>query len=149
MAFPMLMLAAAGVQAAGQVASGIGSKQSADLNAFSTKTESIMMQVEASQRAAARMEEYKMASSTNIATFAAQGRDISADRSVKAFMDRQREVDVKDTSRMATQSNIERIQMQQKAAAIRSEGRSAMATSLISATSGLLSAKGKYSKVET
>jgi hypothetical protein len=149
MAFPMLMLAAAGVQAGGSVLGGIGAKQSADLNAFSTKTESIMMQVEASQRAAARMEEYKLASATNTATFAAQGRDISADQSVRAFMERQREIVNQDTSRMATQSNTQRIQMAQKAAAIRSEGRSAMASSLISATSGLLSAGYKYSQVKT
>ena len=149
MGFPMLMLAAAGVQAAGQIAGGIGAKKSADLNAFSTETESIMMQVEAGQRAAARMEEYKMASSTNTAIFAAQGRDIGADRSVKAFMDRQREIAGRDIGRMATQSNMERLQMQQKAAAIRSEGRAALASSLISATSGLLSAGSKYSKVKT
>lgn len=149
MAFPMLMLAAAGIQAAGQVAAGVGAQKSADLNAFSTKTESIMMQVEAGQKAAARMEEYKMASSSNLATFAAQGRDISADRSVRAFMERQREIVGQDIGRMATQSNIQRLQMDQKAAAIRSEGRAAMASSLISATSGLLSAGYKYSQVKT
>lgn len=149
MAFPMLMLASAAISAGGQLAAGIGAQKSAELNAFSTETEGIMMQVEAGQRAAARMEEYKMATATNVATFAAQGRDISADRSVKAFMDRQREIVGQDIGRMATQSNIERLQTQQKAAAIRSEGRAAMATSLISATTGLLSAGYKYSQVKT
>jgi len=144
MAFPLLMLASAGLSAGAQIAGGIGARRTAQLNAFNMETEAKLNKAQAMQMAQARMDEYEMASSSNIAAFAAAGRDIGSDRSVKAFMERQKEIIGKDLGRMDTQAQFEQVQSRQQAAGERRAGRDAQTASLFSAADTLSSGIYKY-----
>jgi hypothetical protein len=148
MAFPMLMLAAAGVQAGASILGGIGAKQSAQLNAFNLGTEKRLSQAEAAQRNNDRMELYRSNLSANIASFAAQGRDIGADRSVSAFLDRQREIAVSDTERSNFMAMMEGLKIDSQAAATRQEGRAAMGAGFIDGFTTMASGLHKYGQVK-
>ena len=78
----MWQLIAAGIGAAGQIAAGVGAQREAELTAFNIGTEKKLNRVQAQQQALARQEEYDLATSANVAAFAAMGRDITSDRSV-------------------------------------------------------------------
>lgn len=144
MAFPLLMLASTALSVGGQIAAGNAAQQASELTAFNTETEAELGKAQAMQMAQARMEEYELASSANLASFAAAGRDIGSDRSVKAFMDKQKEIIGKDIGRMGTQSQMELIKGRQQAAAERSAGRAAKTASLFSAASTAASGLYKY-----
>lgn len=148
MAFPMLMLAAAGIQAGGSILGGIGAKKSADLNAFNIGTEKKLSQAEAAQRNNDRMELYRSNLSANIASFAAQGRDIGADRSVSAFLDRQKEIAVSDTERSDFMAMMEGLKLDAQAAATRQEGRAAMAAGFVDGFTTMAGGLHKYGRVE-
>lgn len=130
-----LLLGSTILQSVGAVAGGIGAKKEAELNAYRMKTDMILGEVRTSQMARQRLDEYRQATSANIAAFSAAGRDIGSDRSVKAFLDKQREVAMTDVGRIGTQAELERLQSQQAMATERRRGRTALATSLISAAS--------------
>jgi hypothetical protein len=144
MAFPLLMLASAAISTVGQIAAGNAAKQASELTAFNTETEAELGKAQAMQMAQARMDEYESASSANLASFAAAGRDIGSDRSVKAFMDKQKEIIGKDIGRMGTQSQMELTKGRQQAAAERTAGRAAKTASLFSAASTAASGLYKY-----
>lgn len=148
MGFPMLMLAAAGVQAAGQVAGGIGAKRSADLNAFQIKTDKILNDAQTMQAIEARKEEHDLATSSNIAAFAAAGRDISQDRSVQAFLRRQEDIVGKDIGRLDLQRFLEGQKSSMQAMAERRRGRNALISSFFDAGSTALSAYSDYKDVK-
>ena len=139
-----LLLGSTAISAFGQIASGIGARRTAQLNAFNMETEAKLGKAQAMQMAQARMEEYESASSSNIAAFAAAGRDIGSDRSVKAFMERQKEIIGKDLGRMDTQAQFEQVQARQQAAGERRAGRDAQTASLFSAAETLGSGLYKY-----
>ena len=71
-----LMAMGTGVQVLGTILGGIGAKKEADLESFNIETERKFNSAAASQAARARMDEYDIATSTNLASFAASGRDI-------------------------------------------------------------------------
>jgi hypothetical protein len=137
-----LLIGSTILQAGGAILGGIGAKKESELNAYRMKTDMILNEVRASQMASARLEEYRQATSANIAAFSAAGRDIGSDRSVKAFLDKQREVAMTDVGRIGTQTELDRLQSQQAMATERRAGRTALATSLISAVS--IGAEGAY-----
>ena len=60
-------------------------------------------------------------------------RDISSDRSVQAFLEKQKETVAKDVSRIGRQSQIQSMQSRQQAAQERRAGREAFIGSLFSA----------------
>lgn len=130
-----LLLGSTILQSVGAVVGGIGAKKEAELTAYRMKTDMILGEVRTSQMARQRLDEYRQATSANIAAFSAAGRDIGSDRSVKAFLDKQREVAMTDVGRIGTQAELERLQSQQAMATERRRGRTALATSLISAAS--------------
>jgi hypothetical protein len=99
------------------------------------ETETKLGKVQASQEAMARREEYDIASKSNYAQFAASGRDIGSDMSVKAFMDKQKETLGEDIRRGAVQAQLERNRGDEAASAERASGRNARRTSLINAAS--------------
>lgn len=121
------------ISAFGQVAAGIGAKKEAELNAFNVQTEKKLNQVQAAQQARARREEYDLATAANIATFAAMGRDIGADRSVEAFLQRQQEIVGDDIGRIAQQTRAENLAADMRSLAEKRRGRNAMYTSLFNA----------------
>ena len=139
-----LMLGSTAISVFGDLYAGQAAKETADLNAFNIETEAELGKAQAMQMAQARMDEYESASSANIASFAAAGRDIGSDRSVKAFMDKQKEIIGKDIGRMGTQSQMELIKGRQQAAAERTAGRAAKTASLFSAASKATSGLANY-----
>jgi hypothetical protein len=144
----MLMLAAAGVSAGSSILGGIGAKKSADLNAFNIGTEKKLSQAEAAQRNNDRMELYRSNLSANIATFAAQGRDVGADRSVSAFLDRQKEIAVSDTERSDFMAMMQGMKLDAEAAATRREGKAAMVAGFVDGFTTMAGGLNKYGKVE-
>ena len=71
---------------------GKAKEDAARMDAFNTETEREQGEVLALQQAASRRYEYDLATSTNVAMFAASGRDIGSDRSVEAFLEKQKEI---------------------------------------------------------
>lgn len=114
------------------VAGGIGQMQAGELNAYNVESQDMMQKAEAKQRAIARIEEWQAATSTNIAQFS-MTRDISSDRSVQAFLEKQKETVGKDISRLGRQSQMQSMQAKGQAAAERRAGRDAFIGSLFSA----------------
>lgn len=139
-----LLLGSSAVSALGSLISGSSAKRAAELNAYNIETETKLNQAEASQRASARMEEYRQATSANEATFAAMGRDIGSDRSVKAFMDKQKETVGKDVGRVQNQAELQRLQGVSRAGAERTAGRAARTASLLNAAQTMTSGIYKY-----
>ena len=147
--FTMMMLGSSVLSAGAQIAGGIGARRTAQLNAFNMETEAKLNKAQAMQMAQARIDEYDSASSSNIAAFAAAGRDIGSDRSVKAFMDRQKEIIGKDLGRMDTQAQFQQVQLRQQAAGERRAGRDALISSLFSAAGTTASGISDYQKTKT
>ena len=133
MALETILLVSTIVSAGGMVLGGIGAKQEADLTAFNIETEKRQNQVAAMQQARARRDEYDLATSSNIAAFSAAGRDITTDRSVQAFLEKQKEVAAQDIGRIATQTNVEDLRSDMMAMAARRQGRNALYASLFNA----------------
>ena len=146
--FTIAMLVSSGVSAVGQISAGMAAQQEAQLNAFQMQTQKKENQVTAMQQARARREEYDLATSANIAAFAAQGRDIGADRSVEAFLRRQEEVVGQDIGRIARQTRAEDLRADMMAMAERRRGRNALYSSLFSAVGTMAEAGYKYKKAE-
>ncbi len=143
-----IFLAMSAISAVGQVAAGMGAQQEAKLNAFQMETQKKENQVTAMQQARARREEYDLATSANLAAFAAQGRDIGADRSVEAFLRRQEEVVGQDLGRIARQTRAEDLRADMMAMAEKRRGRNALYSSLFSAVGTMAEAGYQYQKVK-
>lgn len=141
-----LMLGSAAVSAYGQVQSGRASQKASELNAYNIETENKLNQAQATQMANVRMAEYRSATSTNEAAFAAMGRDIGSDTSVRAFLEKQRDIVGGDIGRAQSQTEIESMQSRSRAGAEISAGRDAYRSSLLQATATLGSAGYKYSQ---
>lgn len=129
----MIQLIAAGIGAVGQIAAGAAQKKAAELNAFQIKTDKVTNKAQALQMSRARRDEYDLATSTNIAAFSAAGRDVGEDRSVQAFLERQKELVGQDIGRIARQESMEGMKAELAAMAERRRGREAFTASLFSA----------------
>lgn len=130
---PYLMVGLSAVSAAGSIYGGIAAKKSSELNAYQMETDKKFNQAQAMQAAQARREEYDLATASNIASFAAAGRDIAQDRSVEAFLKRQEEILGKDVGRIQNQTNWEDVKSDMAAMAERRRGRNALTASLFQA----------------
>ena len=138
----ILAAGAAGLSAVGQIAAGRAQQQASQLNAFNIKTDKKLNKVQALQQARARQEEYDLATSANIAAFAAAGRDVGSDKSVQAFLERQEELVGEDIGRIARQESIQGMKSEMAAMAEKRRGRNAYVSSLFSAV-------GRYNKSKT
>ena len=146
--FQFLMLAATAVSAAGQMAAGAAAKKAADLNAFNIETDRVRSQTEALQRHNDRLEQYRSNLSANIASFAAMGRDIGADRSVGAFLTRQKQIAADDTRRSDFMGWAESAKLTQQARAERIEGRARQQAATIGAFTTLLNGLYNYGQIK-
>jgi len=172
MAVPFFLLASTIVGAGAQIAGGIGAARAANFNgqqaefagrleAFNIETERKLSMAEAAQRHNDRLQIYSENLSSNIASFAAAGRDVGgADRTVSAFLDRQKEIAAGDTSRSDFMAQItsQKLQAeslaakaggQQRAAAIRDEGRAAAISSMVGAFTTLAGGLYQYNAIRT
>jgi hypothetical protein len=142
------MLIAAALNAGGQILGGIGAKQEAELTQFQMRTQKTQNRTSAMQQARARREEYDLATSANIAAFALQGRDITTDRSVEAFLSRQEEIANEDSARIEAQTRAEDLRLDMMAMAEGRRGRNALYASLFDAVGTMGEAGYRYKKVK-
>tara|TARA_B100001939_G_scaffold280779_1_gene249514 strand:+ start:2127 stop:2567 length:441 start_codon:yes stop_codon:yes gene_type:complete len=116
--FTLLAFGSKVVQAGAMASAGRAQRKAAELDAFNTETEKKRSKISALQRHNDRLELYRNNLATNIATF--RGRD---DASVRAFLNRQRDIALQDTSRSDLMGMFEQAKLQQQATTIRVEGR--------------------------
>ena len=138
----LAMLASAGVSAAGSIYGGISAKRTGVLNAFSTKTESILAKAQGVQQANMRNTAFKEAMSAADAIFYAAGRDI--DPSVEAFKRKEQKVFGEDISDLNLMTRLSELKLRQQGATERRVGKEAFIGSLIKATSTGLTAYSDY-----
>jgi hypothetical protein len=168
----MMFLASTVASGGAQVAGGIGAARTAKFNAwqsefagrleaFNIETERKLSMAEASQRHNDRLQLYSENLSSNIASFAASGRDVGgSDRTVAAFLDRQKEIAAGDTNRSDFMAQIQSQKMmaeaesakasgQQRAAAIRAEGKAAAISAAIGAFTTVAGGLHQYNMIRT
>tara|TARA_B100000497_G_C7689653_1_gene418882 strand:- start:2094 stop:2531 length:438 start_codon:yes stop_codon:yes gene_type:complete len=117
----------------GTLMAGAVRNDQAQMDAFNTETEREEGEVLAMQQAAQRRYEYDIATKTNVAIFAASGRDIGSDRSVEAFFKKQKEIAAQDLSRIAENRQAEASARTREAASYRIAGKNAKRASLLKA----------------
>lgn len=144
----LLLLASAAVSAGGELMAGASAKNAANLNAFNIETEKVAGEAEALQRHNDRLDVYRSNLSANIASFAAQGRDVGEDRSVSAFLQRQQDIATDDTARSDFMGMMEANKRASQAAAVRAEGRAAMTSAVIGAFTTMAGGLHQYNQVK-
>ena len=127
-----LILAAVGVGSS--IKAGQAKKKDAYANAKQMEIERALNKAEALERSNFMAAEYSDSVSANEAFFAFSGRDVS-DMSVKAFLDRQREVYASDQTSLSQQSTIKNAAMSAQISATRSAGRSSLVAGYLGAAS--------------
>jgi hypothetical protein len=148
---PITLLLFAGstaMSAAGQFAAGKAARKAGELNAYNINTDRVRSKAEALMRHNDRLELYRSNLSANLASFAAQGRDIGGDRSVAAFLERQKQVAVDDTKRSDFMGAAEAAKMMQQATAERIEGRARQQAATIGAFTTLASGLYQYNLIK-
>ena len=126
----------------------MAAKEAAELNAYNIETQKVVNDAEAVQRNNARIEQYSANLSANIAAFGAAGRDVGADRSVAAFLEKNKEVAGKDLQSSDFMAQMQAAKLTAEAAATRTEGRAAMASAVIGAFTSMASGINDYSKIK-
>ena len=147
--FTIAMLGSTALSAFGQLSAGQAQKEAAELDAFNIETDRELGKAQAIANSNNRLEAYRQNMSTNIASFAASGRDIGADRSVSAFMQRQKEIVGKDLKSNATMALMEANKATSQANAVRAEGRAAKKSATIGALTSIASGAFQYYSVKT
>jgi hypothetical protein len=135
----IFQLIGAFMSAKASMEAGKAKEDAAKMDAFNTETEREEGEVLALQQAASRRYEYYLATSTNVAMFAASGRDIGSDRSVEAFLEKQKEIAATDLSRLAQQRQAEASARTREAYAYRRGGANARRASMLQATATMAS----------
>ena len=145
---PQLFLALSAVQVGGQLLAGVGAKQEADLNVYNMETEKIQNKTLAMQQAQARRDEYDLATSANIAAFYASGQDAGSSMSVKAFLERQKEIAAQDLGRIATQEQTEAMRIDFAKGVERRSGQNALMSSIFNAAGTAGSSLFQYQQIK-
>ena len=143
------MLASTGLSAFGKLMGGGAANEAAKLDAFNIETDRELGKAQAISNSNNRLEVYRQNMSTNIASFAASGRDVGSDRSVSAFMQRQKEIVGKDLKANATMALMEANKATAQANAVRSEGKAAKQSATIGALTSIASGAFQYYDVKT
>jgi hypothetical protein len=146
--FTTALIISTGLQVMGQRRAGKSAVRTAALDAYNVETDRKLGKVQANENALRRLEEYRQNQSSNIATFSAAGRDISADMSVKAFLKNQKETVGKDLKTIARTGSLQAAKATQEAYAIRSEGRARKQSATIGALTSVASGLAQYSEIK-
>ena len=132
--FTLLAFGSKVVQAGAIASAGKAARRGDELDAFATETDKKRSKVSALQRHNDRLELYRNNLSANIAAF--RGRD---DASVRAFLTRQRNIALEDTSRSDLMGMFEQAKLQQQATTLRVEGRAKEKAAQVRAFTTLMS----------
>lgn len=145
-----MSLMAIGIAQAGMsLLGGIGRRKAAKLDAYNIESQRIQNEAIVAQRQADRQDQFQIAQSANRAMLSAMGRDITRDRSVAAFLRRNKEMAARDVSRLADQGVMEDLSLSAQAATRRAEGRDALASAAVDAFSTVWRAKYMYDDIKT
>ena len=147
MAFQYLLAGSALLGAYATVQSGKAAQSAANAEALQFEQEKRQNEIIAAQRHVDRLNQYDSARATNEAFFAFLGR-ASSDRSVKAFMDKQREVAYTDVARSDAQGYAEGVQLATQAQVTRMRGANAARSANIAALTTLSSGLYQYKTVK-
>ena len=148
MALPTILLGiSAGLSAYSAIQGGRAAKQAAAFDAAQLEKQKKQVALEAIQRENDRMEQFESATASNIAWFAFSGRDMS-DRSVKAFLDKQKDVAYSDVKRSNYQATAETARLGDQQRQRLYEGRQAQKASYIKAATSIASGWYKYETVK-
>ena len=139
-------LLGAGISAYASIQAGKAKEDAARMDAFNTETEREQGEVLALQQAAQRRYEFDQATQANVAMFYASGRDVGSDRSVEAFLEKQKEIAATDLSRLAQQRQMEASARTREAMALRRGGRNARRASLLQAAGTMTRGISDYQK---
>ena len=129
----IFQLAGTFISAFGSIQAGKAREDAARMDAFNTETEREQGEVFALQQSASRRAEYDLATEANVAMFYASGRDVGSDRSVEAFLAKQKEIVATDLSRMDFQKQAESSARTREAMTLRRSGKNARRASLFQA----------------
>ena len=132
-----LQALSAGVSFMGQMAAGRAAQDAREAEAFDIGTEKVRSEIDAIQRHNDRLEKFRLNAKANIAAFAATGRDIGG-TTVRAFMERQKEIAGQDVRRSDLMGIFEGIKLAQAARTARAEGRAERQSATIRAYSSLI-----------
>jgi len=140
-----IQIAMTGLSALSSIQEGKARASEARFNAKQLEQSAKQSEIEGLQRANIRMREYETARSANTAFAAFLSRDPS-DNSMKAFMDRQKEIAFSDVAAVETQSRAEASQSRTMAGMERSKGSSAMTSGLLGAGTSVATGFWRYKK---
>jgi hypothetical protein len=140
--FAIIALGSSVFSAFSQIQAGKAARAAAELNAYNLETERELGKAEAVDNNNRRMELYNSNLSASIAAFSTMGRDIGQDRSVKAFLQKQKEIVGKDVSAIDTMEYMQALKTTAQAAAVRTEGRAQQRSAMVGAFTTL--AQGLY-----
>jgi hypothetical protein len=132
------------ISAAGQLAAGQAEKEEADLNAFNIKTDKKLNSVEADQVALSIKRDFDTAMEANIAALSATGRDVGSSITIKAFLEKQKEIAYEDISRTQNQKHWANIKADMASLAEGRRGRNARTASLYRAAGTLYEGYDSY-----
>jgi hypothetical protein len=142
----MWQLIGAGISAYASIQAGKAKEDAARMDAFNTETEREQGEVLALQQAANRRYEYDLAAEANVSMFYASGRDVGSDRSVEAFLTKQKEIASVDLSRLDFQRQAESSARTREAMALRRGGKNARRASLLQAAGTMARGISDYQK---
>ena len=142
----MWQLIGAGISAYASIQAGKAKEDAARMDAFNTETEREQGEVLALQQAANRRYEYDLATEANVAMFYASGRDVGSDKSVEAFLAKQKEIASVDLSRLDFQRQAESSARTREAMALRRSGANARRASLLQAAGTMARGISDYQK---
>ena len=146
MSYALAFQAASGIMKfAGAMATGRAKQDAKEAEAFNIGTERVRSEAEAIQRHNDRLEQYRLNTKANIAAFAATGRDIGG-TTVRAFMERQKEIAAEDTTRSDIMGMFESMKLAQAARTSRAEGRAEKQSATIRAYTGLVDSGIKFAE---
>lgn len=145
----MALIGSTAMSAFGQIAAGKARQETSKLNAFNVETDEIRNKIQTLQNSRNRREQYIANSSTNNTMFSAMGRDIGSDRSVEAFLKKQKETIGEDLYNIAYMGEAKSAKLKQQATAERIEGRAAMQSATIGALTTLASGYYEYETIKT
>jgi hypothetical protein len=131
------------VQVIGKVKAGKAAKEESLINAQQMETDKQLSAIQASQAHVARARQFEEAVSTNEAFFAFSGRDVS-DMSVKAFLERQKDVYTEDQVAGGIQANADDVRRTVQIGAEKRRGKNALVAGYLGATASAASGAYKY-----
>ena len=130
------IVASTAISAYSSVKAGKAAKQEANFNAAQMERDMDLGRIEATQNATAMAQDYAQSVSANDAFFAFAGRDVT-DRSVRAFMGRQEEINSTDIARLASDTNMRAQSVAAMAGAEPQRGRNALTAGYLGAAQSI------------